>query len=182
MPQQGGINAPYTRLRGPVLVGQSSDFGVAAVNGGSTAPLVSFWNASEFGYYVSASGNVRFTAPGGDLIVYTSASVQLNAGAGGGAMVSFTSARLASASTAGATDPPSFVWASTAFLSTSAVSGYLYVPQTTYAMSSSSGTSSGPTPTAINTGAALVFDSARSKLSVFSTVANQWLSITLSSS
>lgn len=163
MPQQGGTNAPYTRLRGPVLVGQSSDFGVAAVNGGSTAPLISFWNASEFGYYAVSSAQVNFAAPGGAQLVHTSAAFR-------------------SGSTAGATNPPSFAWASTAFLSTAAVSGYLYIPQTTYAMSSSSGTSSGPTPTAINTGAALVFDSARSKLSVFSTVANQWLSITLSSS
>lgn len=62
MPQQGGINAPYTRFRGPVLVGQSSDFGIAAVNGGSTAPLISFWNASEFGYYVTSTAEIRFAA------------------------------------------------------------------------------------------------------------------------
>lgn len=163
MPQQGGTDAPYTRLRGPLLVGQSSEFGNDAVNGGSTAPLLSFWNASEFGYYVVSSARANFAIPGGAGVTYTSAFV-------------------GSASTAGATNPLSFVWASTAFLSTSATEGYLYIPTTTYAMSSSSGTSSGPTPTVRNTGAALVFDTARSKLSVFSTVGNQWLSVTLSSS
>jgi len=60
--QQGGINAPYTRFRGPILVGHSSDFGIAAVNGGSTAPLISYWNASEIGTYVVSSGEVRGVA------------------------------------------------------------------------------------------------------------------------
>ena len=157
-------NKAATRLRGPVLYGAPAILGEGAVNGESSEPLTSFWNAPEFGYYVNSSAQVTFTGPGPQqLIVYTSQLVR-------------------SGSTAGATNPASFAWASTAFLSTAAVSGYIYVPQTTYAMSSSGGTSSGPTPTAINTGAALVFDSARGKLSIFSTVGNQWLSVTLSSS
>ena len=63
MGQQGGANAPYTRFRGPLLVGQSSDFGIAAVNGGSTAPLISFWNASEHGFYVASTAETRYVTP-----------------------------------------------------------------------------------------------------------------------
>ena len=76
MGQQGGINAPYTRFRGPVLVGQSSDFGIAAVNGGSTAPLISFWNASEHGFYVASSAEVRFAAAG-HVMAITSGAVRV---------------------------------------------------------------------------------------------------------
>ena len=74
MPQQGGINAPYTRFRGPLLIGQSSDFGVAAVNGGSTAPLISFWNASEHGFYVTSTAITNFVTPGAaSALILTSA-------------------------------------------------------------------------------------------------------------
>ena len=76
MPQQGGINAPYTRLRGPLLVGQSSDFGVAAVNGGSSAPLISFWNASEHGIYVVSSAETRWVSAGTPMI-FTSAGLKI---------------------------------------------------------------------------------------------------------
>ena len=76
MAQQGGINAPYTRFRGPVLVGQSSDFGTAAINGTSTAPLISFWNASEFGFYVTSTAQVNFAGGGIKLGGYSTDFVQ----------------------------------------------------------------------------------------------------------
>lgn len=76
MGQQGGINAPYTRFRGPVLVGQSSDFGTATVNGGSTAPLISYWNASEHGLYVVSSAEVRVAAVG-HVMSLTSGAVRI---------------------------------------------------------------------------------------------------------
>ena len=157
-------NRAATRFRGPMVFGAPSILGEGAVNGASTEPLISFWNAPEFGYFVNSSSQVTFSAPGPQqLVVYTSQLVR-------------------SGSTAGATNPASFAWASTAFLSTAAVSGYLYIPQTTYQMSSSGGTSSGPTPTAVNTGAAIAYNSATNKLQVFSTVNNAWFSVTFSSS
>lgn len=51
-----------THITGPLLVGKSSEFGQDAINGSSTAPLVSFDKAQNFGYYVVSSAEVRFTA------------------------------------------------------------------------------------------------------------------------
>ena len=167
MPTPGHVlnpNKPATRFRGPLLVGAPAEMSQSAVNGVSTEPLISFWNAPEFGYLVDSSSQVTFTGPGPQQLMV------------------FTSQLVRSGSTAGATNPASFVWASTAFLSTAAVSGYVYIPQTTYQMSSSSGTSSGPTPTAVGIGAALAYNTATNKLQVFSTVNNAWFSVTLSSS
>ena len=76
MGQQGGANAPYTRFRGPLLVGQSSDFGIAAINGGSTAPLISFWNASEHGFYVTSTAETRYISAGAP-VIFTSAGMKV---------------------------------------------------------------------------------------------------------
>ena len=129
MAQQGGSNAPYTRLRGPLLVGQSSDFGVAAVNGGSTAPLVSFWNASEFGYFVGSSSTISMTAPGGSIWNYTSQQSQ---------MVSTAHNVCVASTQVGAMTP-------------SLALGHLIIPCSTQIMSS------GTVPTNLNGGAAIVF-------------------------
>ena len=155
MPQQGGINAPYTRLRGPLLVGQSSDFSIAAVNGGSTAPLLSFWNASEHGFFVNSSASVTQTVPGGSYMTYTSALAQ---------MVS---------------TGMSFSLASTqaGFLTTAATVGYLIIPQSTGIMSS------GATPSNLNGGVALVWANSSGggsvgKLWAYSTVSTGWMAST----
>lgn len=64
-----------------------------------------------------------------------------------------------------------------------APSGALYLPQSTYSLSSSSGTSSGPTPApGILRAVALVYDSLTSRICVFSTVVNEWRSVAVSSS
>ena len=129
MPQQGGINAPYTRFRGPVLVGQSSDFGIAAVNGSSTAPLISFWNASEFGYFAQSSSNVRFSAPGGQVWSYTSQQSKVISTAHNVNIASTEFGQMTAASAL----------------------GHLVIPLSTATMSS------GTVPTNLNGGAAIVF-------------------------
>lgn len=129
MPQQGGANAPYTRFRGPVLVGQSSDFGIAAVNGSSTAPLISFWNASEFGFSVASSSQVRFSAAGGSIWAYTSQQTRLMSSAQNVSIASTEAGRLTSTS----------------------VLGHFIIPVSTATLSS------GSIPTNLNGGAAIVF-------------------------
>ena len=57
-------NKAATRFRGPLLVGAPAEMSLAAVNGVSTEPLVSFYNAPEFGFYVVSSAEVRLTTPG----------------------------------------------------------------------------------------------------------------------
>lgn len=57
-------NKAATRFRGPLLVGAPAEMSMAAVNGESTEPLVSFYNAPEFGYYAVSSAQVRFAAVG----------------------------------------------------------------------------------------------------------------------
>ena len=67
MPTPGHVlnpNKPATRFRGPLLVGAPAEMSQAAVNGVSTEPLISFWNAPEFGMYVNSSAQVRITTPG----------------------------------------------------------------------------------------------------------------------
>ncbi len=67
--------------------------------------------------------------------------------------------------------------------SATTVNGLVYLMQSTFLMTSSGGTSSGPTPTpAILKGAALMYDSVANKLIVFSTVNNFWMGVTLTSS
>ena len=70
-------NKAATRFRGPMLYGAPAILGEGAVNGESTEPLVSFWNAPEFGYYVGSSASVTMAGPGGDMMVYTSAQVTI---------------------------------------------------------------------------------------------------------
>src|SRR5262245_36430272 len=90
-------------------------------------------------------------------------------------------------------NPPSLVNVSTApsdmimnagvFLSTLSVTGYVYIPTTTVGFSSSTNAAVGPVPAPPTIrGAALVFDSARKKLSIYSTDVGDWVSVTLSSS
>jgi len=57
--------------------------------------------------------------------------------------------------------------------------GFVYIPFSTYSLSSSSGTSSGPppTPTVANAGVAIAFDTITSRLCVFSTVIGEWRSM-----
>lgn len=65
-------NKAATRFRGPLLVGAPAEMSIAAVNGSSTEPLVSFYNAPEFGYTVNTSSKVTMYGPGGvQLAVYT---------------------------------------------------------------------------------------------------------------
>ena len=152
MPQQGGINAPYTRFRGPVLVGQSSDFGNAAINGGSTAPLISYWNAPEFGMFVESSSKVTMAVAGGSALAYTSQQVQL--------VSTVMNVSIASTQVGQMT-------------STTAL-GHLIIPLSTATMSS------GTVPTNLNGGAAIVFQisSAGSTAGLgklwFCTSANGW--------
>lgn len=70
-------NRAATRFRGPMVFGAPSILGEGASNGASTEPLISFWNAPEFGHYVNSSASVTFAGPGGDMMVYTSAQVTI---------------------------------------------------------------------------------------------------------
>ena len=165
MPQQGGLNAPYTRFRGPVLVGQSSDFGVAAVNGGSTAPLISFWNASEFGFYVTSTAQVDFAVPGGSIMTFTSSGMVMPAAAGGSQALAVNAAGVRLGTTA---------------LMTTANSDTLphaIIPVTTGILSS------GDLPTSLGGGAALVWAIStgnvnHGKLWVYTTVSTGWMAST----
>ena len=164
----------YTRLRGPILAGYAStaDPGgqtqqsTANIAGSAAQPMYSFYVRPDSGYYAAnvttSVGELRWSHLGVDLL-------------------SFMSSRVAMISTAAAGSLPGFVW-SNGFLASSANQGCIYLPQTTYTVSSSSGTSDGTTPPAAGSGVAMLFDSVRNKISVFSTVANQWLSVTLTSS
>lgn len=91
-------------------------------------------------------------------------------------------------------NPPSIVNVSTApadflmnagvTLSTLSATGFVYIPMTTVGFSSSTAAAQiGPTPSPPTLkGAAIVFDGARNKLSVYSTEAGAWLSVTLTCS
>lgn len=73
-----------------------------------------------------------------------------------------------------------------AIVSSGATQGFVYIPQTTGTVTSSSGTSnmSAPAPAVGSQlgGAAFIFDANRLKLCVYSTVAGSWLGVTLTSS
>lgn len=130
-----------THITGPFLVGKTSEFGQDAVNGSSTAPLVSFATAPEFGLYVTSTARINTVVPGGiHMEVLTTAGLAVG---------------------------------STGLLSTGGVTRALYIPQTTGAIMTSSG--GGTAPTALVLGAALVYDSGRNKLCVYSTVTGAWM-------
>lgn len=63
-----------------------------------------------------------------------------------------------------------------------AVSSFVYIPQGTLTMSSSTNANIAASPPYTGSGAAVYFDATRFKLSVFSTVVGDWLSVTLTSS
>jgi len=63
-----------------------------------------------------------------------------------------------------------------------AVASYVYITQGTVAVTSSSNATIAAAPPYTGMGAALYFDGTRKKLSVFSTIVGDWLSVTLSSS
>ena len=162
-----------TRFKGPLVPGVYvystatlvDPYGSTGGQGGgtSTAPMYSYWNRQDLGWYLinntSSAGAVRHAVSGLD-------------------MVALSSAGLSQVSSDNALP---LVWAN-GLITSSAITGALYIPQSTFAVSSSSGGSSGVTPTALGSGVAMIFDSLRNKISVFSTVANQWLSVTLTSS
>lgn len=62
---------------------------------------------------------------------------------------------------------------------TTNVNGFVYIPFSTYSLTSSGGTSSGPTPTpnVTNAGVALAYDSIAKKLCLYSTVEGEWRSV-----
>lgn len=63
-----------------------------------------------------------------------------------------------------------------------AKAAYVYITQGTLAVSSSTNTAIAAAPPYTGAGAALYFDGTRKKLSVFSTIVGDWVSVTLSSS
>lgn len=63
-----------------------------------------------------------------------------------------------------------------------ALASYVYITQGSVAVTSSNTANVGAAPPYVGIGAALYYDTGRKKLSVFSTVLNDWLSVTLSSS
>jgi hypothetical protein len=63
-----------------------------------------------------------------------------------------------------------------------AKSGFVYITQGTLTMSSSTNANIAASPPYTGQGAAIYFDATRFKLSVFSTVVGDWLSVTLTSS
>lgn len=69
-------NKAATRFRGPLLVGAQAEMSLAAVNGGSTEPLVSYWNAPEHGFYVNSSAEVRLAAVG-HVAAFTSGAIRI---------------------------------------------------------------------------------------------------------
>ena len=74
MPTPGHVlnpNKPATRFRGPLLVGAPAEMSQSAVNGVSTEPLISFWNAPEFGFIVNSSSKVQFYGVGAQLLAMT---------------------------------------------------------------------------------------------------------------
>ena len=70
-------NKAATRFRGPMVFGAPSILGEGASNGASTEPLISFWNAPEFGYFVGSSSTVSFATPAGALVAYTSGAMRV---------------------------------------------------------------------------------------------------------
>jgi hypothetical protein len=63
-----------------------------------------------------------------------------------------------------------------------AVSAFVYIPQGTLGMTSSGTANIAASPPYTGIGAAIYYDGTRKKLSVFSTINGDWLSVTLSSS
>ena len=162
---------PFTRVRGQLLVGQSAEppanafqtgtavGGATGYNGSAAAPLYSYYNVPNTGFYAftqtTAAPDIRWSHSGVDVLQFTSGVVGL-------------------VSTAGITAAPSFVWGTTqGMISTAATDGFVYIPQTSAAIASSTGNPT--TPTARSIAAAICWDSARSKLMVFSTVAGNWM-------
>lgn len=79
------------------------------------------------------------------------------------------------------TTPADLVWGQS--LTSTPTQGFVYIPQTTSIVVTSSGGGVLTTPTPVQAGGvALVWDSGRNKLCAFSTVANGWLTVTLTSS
>ena len=68
-------------------------------------------------------------------------------------------------------------------MTTARTEGFVYIPTASYGVSSSTAANLQASPVAaITGGAAIIFDTARKKLSVYSTVLDDWLSVTLTSS
>lgn len=81
------------------------------------------------------------------------------------------------------TTPADLIMTAGVVLTTSSTTGYVYIPISAAGFTSSNTANVGPTPTpGILKGAALIFNSDRNKLSVYSTDVGDWLSVTLTSS
>ena len=158
-------NKPATRFRGPLLVGAPAEMSQGAANGASSEPLVSFWNAPEFGLYVNSSASITFAGPGGDMVVYTSAQVTI-APAG----VTTTSLVLTS----------DYIRAASSAVLTTANSDarpYIVIPVTTGIMSSAD------QPASLGGGCALVWANSSAsdivgKLWAYTTASTGWLAST----
>ena len=164
-----------TRFRGPILAGYAStaDPGgqtmgalSSAPAGSAPQPMYSYYLRPDMGFYAAsvttAAPDMRFSQSGLDVFSWSSAQIGL----------------VGSSQAAGT---PLVAAAGLVGASSAAVVGF-YLPQTTYAMSSSTNANIASTPTATNSGAIMVYDSLRKKISVYSTVLGDWLSVTLSSS
>jgi hypothetical protein len=167
-----------TRFRGPLLVGAPAEMSISAVNGSSTEPLISFYNAPEFGYYVVSSASVALVAPGGGAIqTHTSAQSVLTAGAVTVATLTSASHTLAAGALTALTLTTDAVRVSnsTAKYTTTTTGPLLVIPCTT-----AMGSTGFPDPTNTNGGVALIFaltsgSTGTGRLCVYSTIAGGWM-------
>ena len=88
---------PFTRIRGQLLVGQSAEpainsiqtgtvpGGATGYNGSAAAPLYSYYNRPDTGFYASnqtsSASDIRYAQLGTDLISYSTAGMVVGTGA-----------------------------------------------------------------------------------------------------
>ena len=158
-----GAGRLRTNLRGPILAGYQSTVEPGGQNysptgitaGSAAAPMYSYYTLQDAGTYVS---NLSTTAP------------EIRSALKGVDVWGYTTAGVGIVSTGGSTG---------GFASTAGTSVFMYITQTSAQLVTSSAGTTGPS---MNKGAALVWDAARFKLCVFSTITGEWLGLAVATS
>jgi hypothetical protein len=138
------------------------------------------WGSATFTTSADIGGGRNFTRLKGPLLIGQVEGLGSSQFGGvGGPVGSYSPPHVVNVSTA----PADIIMTGGVIMTTSMTVGFTYIGTTTVGFTSSSTANVGPTPVSVVTkGAALIFDTARKKLSIFSTDVGDWLSVTLSSS